>query len=158
MISETVKKDFLLFGFVEQTIHSIKVRDVIIAYRKLAMKVHPDRAGQEYTAEFQELGNAYQRCLQYLIDVMNDDTNIPKDDDSSDDDEVKFTKDNFRNFNLPKENDGSFTVFVQNDLANQWEEELENKYCEPVLECSSKGKALVRIGRLISAQITKLLN
>ena len=40
----------------------------------------------------------------------------------------KFTKDNFKNFNFPKENKGSFTVEIENRLADNWQECLEKKY------------------------------
>ena len=59
----------------------------------------------------------------------------------NEDNVTKFTRDNFSNFNFPKQNDGSFTVFVQNELADAWEEALEKKYGEPIIESSSKGKA-----------------
>ena len=61
--------------------------------------------------------------------------------DDSEDNIAKFTKDNFSNFNFPKQNDGSFTVFVQNELADQWEEALEKKYGDPIIESSVKGLA-----------------
>ena len=44
-----------------EDIGAITLRDATIAFQKLAMVLHPDKAGKESTAAFQELRNAYEK-------------------------------------------------------------------------------------------------
>ena len=46
----------------------MSIRDIIIAYRKLVRKVHPDTSGYDSKEEFQKLGNAYERTLEILVE------------------------------------------------------------------------------------------
>ena len=146
MASEELKNAFSYLGIGEDRIESASVREVIVAFRKLAKKMHPDKVGLEKvdkdkaTAAFQILSKNYQLALTYIVDRIKSkgDTTNHKEYDN---DDVRFTKDNFKNFNFPKENEGSFTVFVQNELANHWEEALENKYGIATIESTAKGKA-----------------
>ena len=132
--------DFFALGFSQEGIESATIRDVIMSFRKLASKLHPDKAGENSTAAFQAMMNLYQRVLKYLIDKVQKDAANSKDEEKEEDIGAKFTTDNFSNFNFPKENEGSFTVFVQDELADQWEEALENKYDKPTLLVGPKGK------------------
>ena len=81
------------------------------------MILHPDKPGQESTAAFQELKNSYDKVCAHFEEKGD----IP---DPSDDQEV-FFRDNFENFNFPYENKGSFTVLIQDALADTWQECLQ---------------------------------
>ena len=48
-------------------------------------------------------------------------------------------KDNFENFNFPKENDQSFTVNIQHDQDELWQECLKESYGEPHVKKNSCG-------------------
>ena len=59
--------------------------------------------------------------------MKNSNENGPDDEiNNMDTDLNKFAKDNFEAFNFPKENDGSFTVLVEDRLADIWEACFEN--------------------------------
>jgi DnaJ-class molecular chaperone len=74
MISDELKNDFISLGIDEGQIETATIRDVIVAFRKLAMKIHPDKvygdeADKDKASEaFKGLSNSYQRTLKYLID------------------------------------------------------------------------------------------
>ena len=51
---------------------------------------------------------------------------------------VKFAKENFDFFNFPKKNTDSFTVAVENHLADMWQECFERLFGKPIV---NKNKA-----------------
>ena len=70
-----------------------QIRDVIVKYRKKAREVHPDKFSnategekKAKTADFQELNNAYERVLKFLLESKK---NFPDDPvkETADDDE-----------------------------------------------------------------------
>ena len=92
---------------------------------------------KEYTAAFQEAGNAYQRILKHVIDRLqsqNDNAEGPAND------EAIFAKENFHRFNFPMENKGSFTVNVKDNLAEVWQECLHAVYGEPRIVRNANGR------------------
>ena len=128
MMKKELMDDFLSLGFDLEQIPSATVKESMVAFRKLAKQYHPDKAGVNSTAAFQTLLNSYRNVLEYLIDKVKDDPQAAASDHNADDDKgASFTKDNYSNFMFPKENEGSFTVLVQDEKANQWEMALENK-------------------------------
>ena len=128
MISEDLRKDLEALGLQDSDVTIMTMKDVIRAYKKVALKIHPDKAGTAKTAEFQDLVNSYQQILKYL-NVRG--KNVKTDEN----DEVdKFTKDNFENFNFPHENRGSFSVHVEDEKADVWEECIENLYGDPTID------------------------
>ena len=60
--------DFDVLGFKENEVNMLTMKDVIKAYRRIAIKIHPDKAGSATTAEFQELLNSYRRVLEYRLE------------------------------------------------------------------------------------------
>ena len=103
-----------------ELIDTYQIRDIISKYRNKARQCHPDKFAnatedekKSRTAEFQELNNAYERILKYILENDGNGSTDDTGNDVDDDDEEKFMKDNFGQFNFPKENNGSFTVIIQ---------------------------------------------
>ena len=46
----------------------------------------------------------------------------------------------FQKFNFPKENNHSFTVLIENQLADAWEEQLAEVYGDPIINGQSDGR------------------
>ena len=72
-----LKKDLSTLGIGIEKLETVTAKDARIAYHKTAREVHPDKADpenleqvKEYTAAFQEAGNAYQRILKHVIDRL----------------------------------------------------------------------------------------
>ena len=109
-----------------------------------AIKVHPDKVEESKkasaTAEFQVLNNSYERLLKFLVDKVKKNKDIAEQEDIDEkSEEERFTEDNFKNFNFPTENDGSFTVNIQHSHADSWQENLENIYGAPTIHKNNKG-------------------
>ena len=100
-----------------EDIFNVTVRDVNVAFRKRAKVVHPDRAGAETTAAFQKLKAAHEKLKDYLNKQGMDKYEIIENDD-----EELFFKHNFEHFNFPFENNGCFTVAIEDSMADTWQE------------------------------------
>ena len=102
---------------------NVTTRDVHKAFRKKAKVIHPDKAGAESTADFQDFKNAYERALQYLVTRKKSEDSQADDESKTSDlsTEEKFTHDNFELFNFPKKNSDSFTINAENQLADLWQ-------------------------------------
>ena len=122
----------MVLGLQECNLEEVTMKDAINAYRRNAKKIHPDKAGDSFTAAFQELVNSYRRVLEYLY-KRNKDTKVNDDYD----DVEKFSNDNFENFNFPHENKGSFTVHVEDSKADTWEECIQDILGAPTIERSN---------------------
>ena len=116
---EGIKNDLVTLGLYVTKVESLTVIEAKLAYHKKARLTHPDKVGPKCTTQFQELGNAYQRILKYIIEnlqsKMKDTTPVVNDEDI-------FVRDNFGKFNFPFENQGSFTVNVEDSLAEVWQD------------------------------------
>ena len=55
------------------------------------------------------------------------------------DDQNVFVRDNFDKFNFPFQNQGSFTVNLQDSFADLWQNCLDSVYGEPSVMKNSKG-------------------
>ena len=124
---------------------------MITKYRKKTREFHPDKFAnasetekKDKTAKFQELNNAYKRIMNY---VLENNKKSPDDavNDTGDDDEETFMKENFGHFNFPRENNGSFTVIIQHYDADIWQKCLEEKYGEPNVIINEKGTVCDRL-------------
>ena len=103
-------------------------------FYKKAKIIHPDKAGPEFTAEFQDFKNAYERALRYLVDKKKaEDAKATDADLDMREDDEKFTQDNFDLFNFPKKNTDSFTIQVENQLADLWQECFEKLFGAPIV-------------------------
>ena len=108
-----LKKHLSILDIID-VVETVSIRDVDIAFRKLALLKHPDKAGAEFKTEFQELICSYRTLLTYFKEKnVVDDYDIVAD---SDDD--KFFRDYFEKFNFPFENKGSFTVSIEDILES----------------------------------------
>ena len=120
---------------IEQDISNVSVRDVNVAFRKLAKVMHPDKAGGEKTAQFQELLATYNKLKEYFKEKNN-----LKDEDIFENDyEERFFRDIFERFNFPSANKGSFTIGIEDYMADTWQECLKQLLGEPKLKINDWG-------------------
>ena len=75
-VMDAIKEDLATLGIGSDKLDCFTAEDARIGYLKTAREVHPDKADPnnpeqvaEFTAAFQEVGNAFQRLLQYIIDT-----------------------------------------------------------------------------------------
>ena len=157
-ISEEVKKDLATLRIDDDSLDDLTVRMVKLAYYKTASIVHPDKADplnpkqvEEFTAAFQELLNSYQRVLQYMMENMNetDEDFLGTMQDEPMSEEVLAAKESFERFNFAKENKGSFTVRVEDKLAEVWQECLRIVYGDPRIVILSTGTESDRMWKTI---------
>ena len=138
------QEDLKTLGIDIKCQQDLAIRDVITAFRKKAKLLHPDKVGDKYTAEFQDLKLAYERTLKFLVDKREDKVDIKKED------EEKLTEDNFDLFNFPKKNTDSFTVQVENHLADLWQESFEKLFGKPTVNKNkTTGTESGRVWKLI---------
>ena len=154
------KDDLKILEIDEAKSEIVTIREVIKAYRKKAFRVHSDTSGYESTSDFQVLSNAYERAIKYLVEKhkakKGDDTGVAE---SSDNDEERFTRENFDRFNFPKRNSDCFTVMIENNMADTWQECFEQLYGKPnVNKIKSSGtEAHSKSGRLCYSPSVKQL-
>ena len=73
---EDMKKDMEILGMTEVKVDGISIKDVIKAYWKQALKVHPDKMSNDATEEeivkatenFKQLNESYQRFMKFVIE------------------------------------------------------------------------------------------
>ena len=141
---QTIKMDCDIVGIPFENIDSITIRDLIQAYRRKAVKTHPDKVGdahkEEATEAFKVLNNAYEKLLKFLVEKAKSNSDINKHEvNEEESEEQKFTEEYFKHFNFPTENDGSFTVNIQHYQADAWQDNLEKIYGTPTIHKTSKG-------------------
>ena len=139
-MTKDLEEDCATLGIDIAEFANYQLRDVISKYRKKAREVHPDmfaNASEEEkrikTEQCQALNSAYERVLKCIMESQHDISG------NVDDDEEKFMKENFGQFNFPKENNGSFTVIIQHRDADIWEKCLIEQYGEPQVSRNNKG-------------------
>ena len=134
MNSYNFNEDLTTLGLDGCNPDELTMREVIRAYRKTAMKVDPVKADEKdkekFTKEFQKLESAYRNVLSYLHNKVDEETYKMNDIE-------KFTMDNFKKINFPQVNKGSFTVIVEDAMADRWEECIEKLYGIPTIEKSN---------------------
>lgn len=120
---------------IEEDISNVTLRTATVAFHKLALTTHPDKVGEQFTAIFQELCRSYELIRDHFK-ANNQATDFS---DVENDDEGKFCFDNFEKFNFPFENQGSFTVSIEDHLANTWQECIEKVLGEPKVVKNPQG-------------------
>ena len=68
--NEEFKKHLLVLD-IEDDITSVTTKTVNVAFRKLALILHPDKAGDKSTAAFQELLDSCEKVLDHLKEKHN---------------------------------------------------------------------------------------
>ena len=63
--------------------------------------------------------------------------------------EERFFRENFEKFNFPFANNGSFTVTIENDLANTWQECMEEELGEPRVNINQHGTECDRLWKVM---------
>ena len=115
------------------------------AFFRLAKLLHPDKHPDDkmkYTLQFQQINSAYQAILEYLNKLPNDteESNGDGEEGTDDNDETgRFIRENFKKFNFPKQNEDSFTVIIEDHMADKWEEDIEKVYGTPDIVKTPKG-------------------
>ena len=125
-ISKEEIREYLAVLEIKEEISEVTKRKVNDSFRRLAKVLHPDKSRDDATtAEFQKLRYSFKKLIEYFKDKGDaEDKNEEQDDD-------KFLVENFHKFNFPYENKGSFTVFIENSLAQVWQDCITSKLGEP---------------------------
>ena len=121
-------------------VSDVTLSDIKKAFRRLALLLHPDKSGDddaaEKTAKFQKLRSAYEKLNTYFSESPNPSDNPETVDENVEDD---FMKDNFDKFNFPYENSGSFTVKIEEYLADTWQEHITVMLGKPKVKINDQG-------------------
>ena len=103
---------------------SVVLGDARQAFKRLALILHPDKAGASSTAAFQKLRDAYEQIRDHFKEKSDFEEKMdPKEDEDS-----KFFDDNFEAFNFPFENKGSL-----------WQECITHLLGEPTVKINDHG-------------------
>ena len=91
--------------------------------------LHPDIAGDESTAAFRQLYQAYEKLRSHILQSSeSNDSTAARD----------FFSDNFEAFNFPYENQGSFTVKIEDALASAWNDTITKYLGIPLIKMNSR--------------------
>ena len=164
-VSDELSTDLAYLTIDTDSQDDLTVEMVKTSYYRVAMVVHPDKTDrenpkqvEEFTAAFQELLNSYHRVLQYMMENMeeNDKENheTMKDEPMSDD--ALFAKECFDIFNFQYENKGSFTVRVEDILADVWHECLGIIYGDPKVVQTPTGTESDRFWKPLLVRLEKI--
>ena len=135
MKNEDLKRYLAILEIVADDVSTVTLRDANLAFQKIALIVHPDKAGKESTAAFQRLRDAYERVRNHFKEKINlDDESIVVTDE-----ETRFFDDNFEKFNFPFENKGSFTVRIEDSIADFWQNCLTEQFGEAKVKINGRG-------------------
>ena len=106
------------------------------------MATHPDKAWDTSTEKFQQVLEAFEKVKRHFEAINGNDKQI-----ESDDDEL-FFRDNFEKFNFPFENKGSFTVAIEDDLADVWQDCISLLLGNPKVRVNAWGTECDRIWKV----------
>lgn len=154
---DQVKCDLVCLGIKIEKLDGLTIQKVKTAYHKAAKAIHPDKADPknleqvaEFTSKFQEIGNAYQRILRYLVKKIQEEEKVEGRKEEKNEEEKEAEVDNFikkifNKFNFPFENKGSFTVTVEDRLAEVWQDCLAAQYGIPRTDTNPNGTVCGRM-------------
>ena len=134
MSDNSIIDDLRILGIHETPIKDLTINYVKISFFKLALVKHPDKAGDS-SAAFQELLSSYHKILKHISEGLTG-NNL--------DDDERFVKDIFNQCNLPKENKSSYTILIENNLADVWENKLSEIYSDSGKPSMSTMEMLLR--------------
>ena len=132
----------LLVLNIERDIATVTLKDINIAFRKLVKVTHPDKLGDEKTEAMQSLLEAYDKLKYHFKSGELSDVDTIYD-------EEKFFRDNLEMFNFPFANKGSFTVSIEDHLANSWQQCMTKIMDEPKLVINPQGTECERFWKVI---------
>ena len=138
MTSQEMKKHLEVLE-IEDEIENVTINDVNRAFRRLAKVTHPDKTSEAFTSAMQELLQSCKILRKYFKSNPKTKEIVEKEDD------FQFFEDNFEKFNFPFENKGSFTVVIEDYLANTWEECMTKIMGDPKVVINDWGTVSVRI-------------
>jgi hypothetical protein len=127
-----LREALTVLGFTDLS-HIPKLKDINKKYRKLALKIHPDRndGSKESTILFQKLNNAYEVAGKAAENIAPE----------KEDNEEVIARKMFQQFSFSsvKENCSSFTIITEKSLYPIWCKVLDASFGSPV-ELNSHGK------------------
>ena len=135
MFTKAELKRFLEVLEIDEDITNVSVKPINKAFRKLAKVTHPDKVGDEKTSVFQALLYAYDNLKDYFKEKQG----ISDEDIFETDEEEEFFRKNFEKFNFPFANQGSFTVNIEDHLADTWQKCMEDVLGEPMVYRNPNG-------------------
>ena len=98
-------------------------------FRILALEKHSEKGGND--ADFTKLFDAWKAICSYYNNL--DQNEIMKHrDGKEEDEEEKFVRQLFKDSNVCRQNQSSFTVFIENEFSFLWYKVLENRYGSPL--------------------------
>ena len=152
-MSQNIKNDLEFLGIDYSKLDTLTVSEARKAYHRVAKQIHPDKTDQENlekvaknNAAFQKAGNCYERIIKFIIDKLK--TQKEENHIQPSNDEELFAKENFEKFNFLCQNKGSFTVNVEDSLAEIWQECLESFYGTPRVDKNEHGTECDRIWKV----------
>ena len=139
MLGKKEISDYLKELRIEATnLEKIELKDISSAFKKLALILHPDKAGENSKNDFQKLRAAYEKLYDHFIE--SEASNSPMKND--------FFNDNFKHFNFPFENRGSFTVKIEDALSTIWNDCISQSLGLPLIKANGKGTETDRYWKL----------
>ena len=91
------------------------------------MLTHPDKTGKESAGQFLKIREAYEKIRSHFINTGGSEG------------ETNFFEDNFHAFNFPYENKGSFTVKIEDELADAWSDCISRSLGKATIKRNLKG-------------------
>ena len=140
--NEEIKSMFDILNIKEE-IFNVTLKDVNQAFRKIVKVTHPDKVGPETTEECQTIIEAYKKLKAYFKITADSDKDVTEVDD-----EEIFFRENFEKFNFPFANKGSFTVSIEDYLANTWQDCMAKILGDPKVIVNSNGTECDRIWKV----------
>ena len=122
-------------------ISDVTLKEVNSAFQRLALLLHPDKAGEDSTEAFKTLRDSYEKIRDHFKAQSKINPNEL-------DESQRFFNDKFEAFNFPFENKGSFTVKIEDSLADLWQKSLTSKHGIPKIRTNTKGTECDRYWKL----------
>ena len=135
---------------IPEDVTRVTLKYVNAKFRKLAKILHPDKASDKTTAAFQKVLRSCEILRDYLKRNDNEDNRKT---DAVHEDDFQFFEDNFDKFNFPFENNGSFTVIIEDYLADTWQDCMEKILGEPKVRINDKGTECDRLWKQMYGDI-----
>ena len=107
--------------------NQLTLKQATKAFQRLALLTHPDKSGKESAVQFLKVREAYEKIRAHFTDSEVKEI------------EPNFFQDNFHAFSFPHENKGSFTVKIEDELADIWNKCITLMLGNPTIKKNLKG-------------------